>query len=193
MHRTRSKLAARAHRVATAIERRGVVATYELHDRVLANRHSRRRFARRPPELDDVQRRIVDEVRAEGYAMVPFAELVPDAATRAAVEEQVDGFARQTEEGLAREATGEADPSLRRRAGKEFVVRLWSYEADLGPDDPWFGLSAARGGCSTSPTPTSACGRSSSTWTPGTPSLKRSTPSAAPHSAGIATSTTASC
>ena len=144
MHRTRSKLAARAHRVATAIERRGVVATYELHDRVLANRHSRRRFARRPPELDDVQQRVVDEVKAEGYAMVPFEELVPDAATRAAVEEQVDGFARQTEEGLAREAAGEADPSLRRRAGKEFVVRLWSYEADLGPGDPWFGLCSSR-------------------------------------------------
>ena len=62
MHRTRTRLAARAHRVATAIERRGVVATYRLHDRVLANRRSRRLFAQRRPQLDDVQRAVL-----EGY------------------------------------------------------------------------------------------------------------------------------
>ena len=137
MHRTRTRLAARAHRVASAIERRGVVATYRLHDRVLANRRSRRLFAQRRPQLDDVQRAVLEGVAKEGYAMIPFAELVPDGAARATVEEQVDSFARRTEDALAREATGSSDPSLRRREGKEFVVRLWSYEAELGADDPW--------------------------------------------------------
>ena len=137
MHRTRTRLAARAHRVASAIERRGVVATYRLHDRVLANRRSRRLFAQRRPQLDDVQRAVLEGVATEGYAMIPFAELVPDGAARAAVEEQVDSFARRTEDALEREATGTSDPSLRRREGKEFVVRLWSYEAELGADDPW--------------------------------------------------------
>jgi hypothetical protein len=70
--------------------------------------------------------------------MVSFADLVPDEAARSAVEEQVDSFARRTEEALERETSGESDAGLRRREGKEFVVRLWSYEAELGLDDPWF-------------------------------------------------------
>ena len=78
MHRQRTRFATRVHRVATALERRGVVATYELHDRVLANRASRRRFTREPPALDAVQQRIVDELRREGYATVPLSELVPE-------------------------------------------------------------------------------------------------------------------
>ena len=36
------------NRVATGIERRGVVATYELHDRLLANRASRRHYTHEP-------------------------------------------------------------------------------------------------------------------------------------------------
>ena len=39
----------RADRVAKAIERQGIRATYELHDRLLSNRTSRDRFAQAPP------------------------------------------------------------------------------------------------------------------------------------------------
>jgi hypothetical protein len=144
MHRTRTKLAARVNRFASAIERRGVVATYELHDHVLANRRSRRRYAQQPTDLDDVQRGIVKSVAGEGYAMVPFAELLPDEEMRAAVEDEIDTFARETAEGLAREAAGEVEPTLRRRAGKEFVVRRWSWDAELGPSDPWFRVCLSR-------------------------------------------------
>ena len=72
MHRTRTKFAARVTRLATGLERRGVVATYELHDRLLANRASRRRFGSGPPQLDDVQRDVLERLRAEGYATLPF-------------------------------------------------------------------------------------------------------------------------
>ncbi len=63
MHRTRSRFAARVHRVATALERRGVVATYELHDRLLANRAARLRYSRDRPALDDVQQNVLERLR----------------------------------------------------------------------------------------------------------------------------------
>jgi hypothetical protein len=139
VHRKKTKLAARAHRLATALERRGVAATYELHDRVLSNRAARRKLAQRPPELDDVQRSIVANLEREGYATVPFDQLTPDPAIRAEIEEQGQYFAAETEQALASDGEG-----LRRRAGKEFVVRLHSYDGDVGLDDPWFRFCASR-------------------------------------------------
>jgi ectoine hydroxylase-related dioxygenase (phytanoyl-CoA dioxygenase family) len=135
VHRKRTKLATRAHRVATALERRGVAATYELHDRVLSNRASRRKYAHGRPQLDDVQRSIVEALERDGYATVPFEELVTDDSLRREVEEQGARFASETETALSTDGDG-----LRRRAGKEFVVRLHSYGIELDPGDPWFRL-----------------------------------------------------
>ena len=68
----------RADRVAKAVERRGIRATYELHDRVLSNRKSRARFESERPELDAVQKRILADVEASGFAVAPFSELFTD-------------------------------------------------------------------------------------------------------------------
>jgi hypothetical protein len=140
VHRNRAKLASRAHYVATAVERRGIRATYRLHDSLLSNRRSRRHYERERPTLDEVQSRVVDALEREGYAVLPFAELFPDEGLRAAVDGELDGFACRTEEALAREAAGDADPALRRREGKEFVVRLWSYDVEL-TDEAWLRAS----------------------------------------------------
>src|SRR5262245_14517124 len=96
MHRQRTKLASRANRVASSIERRGIVATYQLHDRVLGNRGSRRRFASHRPALDDVQRRIVEALDRDGYTTLPFADLVGEDVWHA-VEAQGDAFVAETE------------------------------------------------------------------------------------------------
>src|ERR671931_957224 len=125
MHRTRTRFAARVNRVATGLERRGVVATYEVHDRLLANRASRRRFAQSPPALDDVQRSVLDRLREEGYASLPLSELVPDPSVWSELEADAARFVAETEAELAREGEGGAS-ALRRRAGKEFVVRKYS-------------------------------------------------------------------
>jgi hypothetical protein len=138
VHRAKTRFAARAHRVATALERRGIRATYELHDHVLSNRQSRRRFAHDRPRLDRVQERIVSELQADGYSLLTFSDLFPDGDVWSAVEAQGAQFAAETEAEL--ESGGEG---LRVRAGKEFVVRLHSYGAELGLDDPWFSLCAS--------------------------------------------------
>ena len=139
VHRTKTRFAARVNHVATALERRGVRATYSLHDRVLSNRRSRRRFTGDPPELDDVQRRIVAELETDGYSLLPFAELFPDAGLWEEIEALSSRFVAETEAGLA----GDRE-SLRVRAGKEFVVRLHSYGIDVNLDDPWFRACASR-------------------------------------------------
>src|SRR5437899_633134 len=103
MHRKRTRFAARVHKVASAIERRGVVATYELHDRLLANRAARRRHAHQPPVLDPVQEAILAELRTEGYAVRPFSEVVRDPQTWAELDAQATKFVKETEAELSRE------------------------------------------------------------------------------------------
>ena len=139
MHRTRTKFAARVHRVASGIERRGVVATYELHDRLLANRSSRRRYTQEAAPLDETQQRILERLRDEGYATLPFSDLVPDPAVWSELEQDAARFVAETEAGLASEQEG-GESSLRRRAGKEFLVRKYSSDVQLGLDDPWLRL-----------------------------------------------------
>jgi hypothetical protein len=137
MHRQRTRLSARApgraRPVAQAIERSGIVATYELHDRVLSNRSGRRAFAAAPPQLDDAQRRVVAALDEDGYATIAFADLV-GAETANAVQAQGDAFIAETECGL--DANDEA---LRRRPGKEFLVRAHSFDGvRIGLDHAWF-------------------------------------------------------
>jgi hypothetical protein len=140
MHRKRTRFAARVHRVATGLERKGIVATYELHDRLLANRASRRRYTQERPALDETQRRIVERLRADGYATLPFSDLVTDHAIWSELEADAARFVSETEAGLAQEHGG-SDSELRRRPGKEFVIRKYAYGVNLGLEDPWLRLA----------------------------------------------------
>jgi hypothetical protein len=136
VHRTRTRFAARVNRVATGLERRGVVATYEVHDRLLANRAARRHLSQRPQALDSVQQGVRKRLREEGYATLPFSELVPDASVWEELETDAQRFVSGTEAGLAAEREG-GESELRRRAGKEFLVRKYAWGVPLALDDPW--------------------------------------------------------
>jgi hypothetical protein len=137
-HRVNRVLTHRANRVSKAIERRGIRATYEIHDRALSNRKSRRRFEHERPQLNELQQRVVSEVDASGFSVIAFTDLFPGEHWRE-IEAQRDRFVAETEAGLA--AGGE---NVRVRKGKEFVVRLHSYGVDIGLDDPWFRAAASR-------------------------------------------------
>ena len=105
---------------------------------MLSNRTSRRRFSGAPPELNDVQQRIVSELGTDGYSLLTFAELFPESESWKEIESQSDQFASDTQSALAGDREG-----LRVRAGKEFVVRLHSYDVELGLEDPWFRACAS--------------------------------------------------
>ena len=139
MHRTKTRFAARVNHVATALERRGIRATYTLHDRVLSNRSSRRHFTGARPELDEVQQRVVTDLDADGYSLLTFEGLFPEGDAWRDIEAQSSQFVAETEAALAGDREG-----LRVRAGKEFVVRLHSYGVELGLGDPWFRACASR-------------------------------------------------
>jgi hypothetical protein len=128
----------RADRVSKAVERRGIRATYRLHDHLLSNRKSRALFDAQRPTLDEVQRRILGEVQANGFSVASFDEVFGDAAHWAELEAMRDRFVAETEEDLAK-----GGEHVRVRAGKEFVVRLHSYGVPLGLDDPWFRAAAS--------------------------------------------------
>jgi hypothetical protein len=143
MHRQRTKLSQRANRVFThradrmakALERQGIRATYELHDRLLSNRGSRDRFGEAPPRLDDVQQGVLSDVREHGFAVRNVQDIVSDRGRWSELEAQRDRFVASTEADLA-----EGGEHVRVRPGKEFVVRLQSYGVELGPDDPWLNV-----------------------------------------------------
>lgn len=138
MHRQRTKLAKRATRVASAVERRGIVATYELHERLLGNRRARRRFANDAPELDDLQRGLVEALDRDGYVTLPFTDLLDEAAWER-LAAQGARFVADTERTLAEGGRGKV------RAGKEFVARLWSFEGTtLDATDAWFSACTSR-------------------------------------------------
>jgi hypothetical protein len=122
------------------------VATYELHDRVLSNRRSRRRYAHEGPTLNDAQRQVVEQVGAQGYAVVPFAELFEDEPLWQDIEERAEEFVTTTETELGREEEGaNGGAGLRRTRGKDFLVRAFSFEgARLGLADPWFRACVSR-------------------------------------------------
>src|SRR5919204_1386865 len=143
MHRKRTRFAARVNRVASGLERRGIVATYEVHDRLLANRASRRRYAHEPSPLDATQQGVVDRLREEGYATLPLSKLVPDPGVWGNLEADAGRFVADTERGLAQESGG-GESALRRRVGKEFLVRKYAYGVKLGLDDPWLRLGTNR-------------------------------------------------
>lgn len=144
MHRRRTHFASRVSRVGAALERRGVIATYELHDRFGANKSARSQFTHNEPTLDVVQQRIVDELRTEGYSVLSFTELFPDPGLWSELDASARRFIAEVEDGLAREAAGQPAPALSRRAGKEFVIRRYPYGTTLDLDDPWLRLAADR-------------------------------------------------
>jgi hypothetical protein len=72
-----------------------------------------------------------------------LSELISDRKVWNELEGDAARFVRDTEAGLARENEG-GDSTLRRRAGKEFVIRKYSSDVQLGLDDPWlrFGINS---------------------------------------------------
>ena len=146
MHRSRKALVthapARLQPRASALHRRGVATTYKLHDRVLSNRRARALYARHRPSLDDSQRRVVQELDESGFSVLPFSQLFPESAWQA-IEGEAATFVEETETGLAQEASG-GEGDLRRRAGKDFLVRKYDVSGVVGLDNPWLSACMSR-------------------------------------------------
>ena len=177
----------RANRVSKAIERQGIRATYELHDRLLSNRTAREQFAASPPQLDDAQRGILAEVRSRGSRCARSTSSFSTRRTGRGSPNSATASSRPTEADLA--AGGE---HVRVRPGKEFVVRLQSYGVELGLDDPWFRVVSSRRLLDLANTYVGMWSKLEyvDVWY-SVPQPEA--PSASPRSAGTATTTTSTC
>jgi len=141
VHRSKKaivKLApARLQPKATAVHRKGVATTYKVHDRYLSNRRARALYAENRPSLDDTQRKVVQELHDTGYSLLSADQLFP-AETWEAVQDEGAEFVQATEQGL------EGDGDLRRREGKDFLVRKYDVGGVLGLDNPWLAACTSR-------------------------------------------------
>jgi phytanoyl-CoA dioxygenase PhyH len=106
------------------------------------NAASRRRFAARRPALGEVQARVVDGLRREGFARVAVGELLAGSELWAAAAAAGRDFAGSERVRRGIDAYHPEEGSFR---GKEYIVRLWDSRPTLSPDDPWLriGLSPA--------------------------------------------------
>lgn len=127
---------------ATTFHRRGVQYTYKLHDRLLSNRRARSLHAANRASLDAGQLRIVRELDEQGFALADVRELVSPEAW-AAVEGEAQAFIDETEAGLAHEGEGTAE-GLKRREGKEFLVRKYDRSGLVPLDNPWLSACLSR-------------------------------------------------
>ena len=141
MHRSRKAIVthapARLQPKATAVHRKGVATTYKLHDRYLSNRRARTLYTEHRPSLDDTQRQVVQELHDVGYSLLTADRLFPS-ETWQAVQEEGAEFVRATEQGL------EGDGDLRKREGKDFLVRKYDVGGVLGLDNPWLSACISR-------------------------------------------------
>jgi hypothetical protein len=125
-----------AARQVAALERTGVRATYRLHDRVLSNPRSRRRFLAHRPVLDVRQGRVVDQLRRDGFCAVPFSELFAPAHW-AQLEADAAGWTDVVERRMADGVGPETLPSE-----KPFWRRHTDEPTTL--TSPWLRLAASR-------------------------------------------------
>lgn len=154
MHRMDTKLAKRfkgrpGEPAAKAVERAGVRATYELHDRMLSNSASRRKLKDAEPTLDATQQGIVRDLSERGVSVQTFSEVF---ASRPGLWEglQADAstFVEATETTLAAEreaaASGEPVAPKKGKKGKKgsFLRRSLPRGAELAADNPWLQLGA---------------------------------------------------
>jgi hypothetical protein len=125
-----------AARGAAALERVGVRATYRLHDRLLSNPPSRKLFETHPPELDEGQREIVEELRSEGLCVVPFTKLFPEELWQELTADAA-GYTREIERQLAGGVEAEDVGSEKKPFGRR------SRAEGLSLDNPWLRLGAS--------------------------------------------------
>jgi hypothetical protein len=137
MHRKKTKLVGRTERLtrrigggaplvrtAKKIEFRGIITTYKVHDRLLGNKRARSHFDDAPPELDDVQRRVLDDLERDDYVVVPFADLVSQ-ETLGTIQADGDAWARQAASDDSRDAT------------KDYLIRRYAQGDEVAPASPW--------------------------------------------------------
>ena len=173
MHRFKTKYAnrkkdnRRSVKAVGAVEKTGVRATYKLHDRMMSNPAARKSFKENTPELDSDQEDVVEMLRADGLAVVPFTKLfdktqwIDLSASSRAFADQVEANLQAEEEPIVIDegtmtkeelkAARKAERVRARKAGKggavrnkqSYLQRSYPMVTELPVDNPWLELAAS--------------------------------------------------
>src|SRR6266513_1049626 len=92
--------------------------SYRVHEEVLSNPDSRKRFEENKPTLDDQQERVVAGLEEKGLSIVPLTEFFPEAdeATWTTLRAEGDRFVERVEAEIAER---KAKAELKAKKGKK--------------------------------------------------------------------------
>ena len=108
-----------------------------------SNRQARRRYGSSPPQLDTTQRTVLERLREDGYAVLPFAELVTDPEAWKELEADGGQFISETEAALAAEADGGQSACAGAR-GRSSSSASTPTASSWGSTIPWLRLGINR-------------------------------------------------
>ena len=125
--------------------------SYRIHEEVLSNPDSRKRFEENRPTLDDQQERVVAGLEEKGFSIVPLTEFFPEAdgATWARLRAEGDRFVVRVEAEIAER---KAKAELKAKKGKkekgpgkgDYIVRHLGKDVPALPaDDPWLQIGVS--------------------------------------------------
>ncbi len=125
--------------------------SYRIHDQVLSNPESRKKFAENKPTLDGQQEKVKEGLEEKGFSIIPLTEFFADAEDLwPKLRAEGDRFVERVEVELAeRKARAEkkAKKGKKREKGLgkgDYIVRLLGKDVPtLGADDPWLQIGTS--------------------------------------------------
>jgi hypothetical protein len=121
--------------------------SYRVHEQVLSNPASRRKFAEHMPALDAHQQHVVSGLEGQGYAIVQLADLFPtmDADLWSMLKGEAVSFVARVEAEREKRLATEREKGRTKGLGKgDYIIRRLGKEVPTLPgDDPWLRLGIA--------------------------------------------------
>jgi hypothetical protein len=118
--------------------------SYRVHDQVLSNPPSRELFAQHRPALDADEQKVMQELEAQGYSMLPVWDFFgeDDGFSWPECEKHSRKFIEKTEAAIEKRKEKEAKKGKKKGLGKgDYIVRLFGKDVPtLDMSDPWLRL-----------------------------------------------------
>ena len=121
--------------------------SYRVHEQVLSNPASRRKFAENTPALDGVQQKVIGGLDDRGYSIVPVTELFPSVNDDLwkMLKGECASFVERVEAEREKRRKKDAEKGRTKGLGKgDYIIRLLSKDVPtLADDDPWLRLGTS--------------------------------------------------
>lgn len=112
----------------TGADKAAVRENYYRHDRELSNPESRRLFEENQPELDDAQKKVLERLRADGIAVMPFTDLL-DEGLWSRLEQDSQAFMERALQELETKVAKQKKPKPGKALSPEKLAKIQEKEA----------------------------------------------------------------